>query len=214
MCINLIKGLTPAVYINRLGLRLFEPRKIAVFIENFFRGSSYRLQSFMNVYRHISISTFDIKWDTNLISIPEASYEKIENLIQRKLNYPKVQDALRLIDLGNSSYLEIAIEDNQSDKHVHVILAHRRTENGMRQLIICEFRQCSSLSVGGLIGTILTAGAISWINPAVGILSFTAKVAADYALSKHDVSIIVATKELVHAGFLRLNGTTMQIELP
>ncbi len=175
-------------------------------------SSSYRLHAFMNVYRHIS--TFDIKWETNLISIPEASHEQIENLIQRKFNYPKVQDALRLMDLGNSSYLEIAIEDNQCDKYAHVILAHRRTENGMRQLIICEFRQCNSLSVGGLIGTFLTAGAISWMNPAVGIISFTAKVASDYALSTHDVSIIVAIKELVHAGFLRLNETTMQLELP
>jgi hypothetical protein len=52
------------------------------------------------------------------------------------------------------------------------------------------------------------------MNPAVGIISFTAKVASDYALSTHDVSIIVAIKELVHAGFLRLNETTMQLELP
>ncbi len=30
--------MTHAVYINRLGLRLFKPRKIAVFIEIFFHG--------------------------------------------------------------------------------------------------------------------------------------------------------------------------------
>lgn len=174
--------------------------------------SHHRLQQFMEVYRHIS--TFDIKWDTNLVSMPEASREQIQDLITRKMGYPKVQQALRSMELGDGPYLEITIEDNQSDKYAHVLLAYRRTRTGLRRVALCEFRQCSSLSVGGLVGNIVACGVIGYFNPAAGILAFIAKVAADYAISKQDVSVIVAIKELVRAGFIRLNETTMQIELP
>ncbi|CAF4501048.1 unnamed protein product [Rotaria sp. Silwood2] len=173
--------------------------------------ASQRLQAFMDVYRHIS--TFDIKWETNLIAIPEASHEQIQNLIRRKSDYPKVQEALQSMELGDGPYLEITIEDNQSDKYTHVILAHGRTNTGVRRIAICEFRQCSGISGGGLMGTMAACGVIGYFNPAVAILAFIAKVAADYAISKQDVSVIVAIKELVRAGFLRLDETTMRIQL-
>ncbi|CAF0829850.1 unnamed protein product [Rotaria sordida] len=64
--------------------------------------------------------------DTNLIAIPEASHGQIQDLIRRKSDYPKVQQALRSMELGNGSYLEITIEDHQSDKYAHVILAYGR----------------------------------------------------------------------------------------
>ncbi|CAF1053918.1 unnamed protein product [Rotaria sordida] len=165
----------------------------------------------MDVYRHLS--TFDIKWDTNLIAIPEASHGQIQDLIRRKSDYPKVQQALRSMELGNGPYLEITIEDHQSDKYAHVILAYGRTKTGLRRVAICEFRQCSSLSAGGLLGTMVVYGVVGHINPAAGILTFIAKVAADYAISKQDVSVVVAIKELVRAGFLRVDETTMQIQL-
>ena len=173
--------------------------------------NTQRLHAFMDAYRHVS--TFDIKWETNLIAIPEASPEQIQNLIQRKAGYPKVQEALKSMELGDSPYLEITIEDNQSDKYAHVILAHRRMNNGIRRLAICEFRQCSHVSGGGLLGSAVVCGVIGYFNPAAGILAFVAKVAADYAISKQDVSVIVAIKELVRAGFLRLDEKTMRIEL-
>ncbi|CAF0949958.1 unnamed protein product [Rotaria sordida] len=117
------------------------------------------------------------------------------------------------MEFGNGPYLEITIEDHQSDKYAHVILAHGRTKTGSRRVAICEFRQCSSLSAGGLLGTMVVCGVIGHINPAAGILTFIAKVAADYAISKQDVSVVVAIKELVRAGFLRMDETTMQIQL-
>lgn len=173
--------------------------------------AQHRLQGFMEAYRHIS--TYDIKWDTNLIAIPQASREQIQDLIQRKANYPKVQQALRSMELGEGPYLEITVEDNQSDKYAHVILAHGRTIHGSRKIAVCEFRQCSSFSAGGFIGTVVASGVIGFINPAAGILAFIAKIAADYAISKQDVSVIVAIKELVRAGFIHLNENTMQVKL-
>ncbi|CAF1324323.1 unnamed protein product [Adineta ricciae] len=53
---------------------------------------THKLQAFLDVYRHIS--TFDIKWDTNLIAISDASLAQIQDLIRRKSDYPKVQTAL------------------------------------------------------------------------------------------------------------------------
>ena len=173
--------------------------------------SQQRLQKSMDVYRHVS--TFDIQWDTNLISIPDASREQIQDLIQRKAGCPKVQQALRSMELGDSPYLEVTIEDNQSDKYAHVALAHGRTRNGSRRITISEFKQCSSFSAGGLFGTVVASIVIGWMNPALGIIAFIAKLAADYAISKQDVSVIVAIKELVRAGFIRLNESTMRIEL-
>jgi hypothetical protein len=174
-------------------------------------ASAQRLQAFMDVYRHIS--TFDIKWETNLISIPEASHEQIQKLIQIKSDYPKVQQALQLMESGDGPYLEITIDDNQNDKYAHVILAHRRTKNGVRRVAICEFRQSSSFSVGGLAGTLVMSSVIGFINPPTGIATFIGKVAFDYAVSKKDVSVIVAIKELAQAGLLRLDEATMRIEL-
>ncbi|UJR07495.1 hypothetical protein I4U23_011784 [Adineta vaga] len=78
---------------------------------------------------------------------------------------------------------------------------------------VCEFRQCSSISTDGFVGTAVACGVVGFFNPALGVIAFVAKVAADYAISKQDMSIIVAIKELVRAGFLRLNETTMQIQL-
>jgi hypothetical protein len=173
--------------------------------------SSQRLYAFMEVYRHIS--TFDIKWETNLISIPEASHEQVQNLIQRTSNYPKVQNALQLMDLGDGAYLEITIEDNQSDKYAHLILAHKRTKNGVRRVVICGFKQTSNLSVNGLLGTLVVSSVIGFFNPPIGIVAFIGKVAIDYGVSKKDVSVIVAIKALVAAGFLRLDESTMRVEL-
>jgi hypothetical protein len=79
---------------------------------------------------------------------------------------------------------------------------------------MCGFRQDSNLNVGGLIGTLAVSSVISFIHPPAGIVAFIGKVAFDYGMSTKDVSVIVAIKELVHAGFLRLNETTMRIELP
>ncbi|CAF1226985.1 unnamed protein product [Adineta ricciae] len=173
---------------------------------------THKLQAFLDVYRHIC--TFDIIWDTNLIAIPDASPAQIQDLTQRKSDYPKVQTTLRSMELGSDPYLEVTIENNHSDKYAHVILAHGRTNDGTRRIGICEFRQCRSLSAGGLVGPLIACGVVGYFSPAAGIIGFITKVAADYALSKQDVSAVVTIKELVRAGFLRLNETNMQLSLP
>ncbi|CAF1324341.1 unnamed protein product [Adineta ricciae] len=72
----------------------------------------------------------------------------------------------------------------------------------------------NSGSAGGLLGSVIVGGVFVYLNPAVGIISLITKLAADYALSKQDVSVVVAIKELVRAGFLKLNETNMQLSLP
>jgi hypothetical protein len=164
--------------------------------------------AFLSVYSHLS--TLSIRWRTDLIVIPNANDRQIRNLMEDYGQYPKVQAALRNLMEGDSSYLRIVVDDRISSKLGHVIMAYEK-KHETRKIAICEFEQCASISILGVLCTFGLSGLAFYYRNATPIqifLAVCAKLGADYGLSKKDVAIIACIKHLQHAGLLTLNTTT------
>jgi len=157
---------------------------------------------FLKIYRHINL--FDVKWNTNLESIPKATDSQIKQLISDSGNDRALQKALGRMILSDSEYFNITMRDGGSDKLGKVIMCGARI-NGRRNLFICDFEQCVAMSMWGVLTTLGFGAAMSAVfSPMVGFVAVLSKLEVDYKVSKEVVAIVAGLKYLEERGLIKI----------
>ncbi len=112
-----------------------------------------------------------------------------------------------MILLGNGPYLDVIIDDNMKRNFGHIILAYG-VRCGSRKIFICEFNQCRSVSIYGVLLTLgLSASFWVYLNPSWGLIFILAKCACDFGLTKKDVAVVVTLCYLEANGLIRIDNS-------
>jgi L-lactate permease len=127
--------------------------------------------------------------------------------------YPRVQEALRIILLGTGPYLDVFIEDNMEKNYGHIILAYG-IRCGSRKIVICEFNQCRSVSIVGVLLTLgVSAAFCTFWNPSKALIFLLVKCACDYGLTKKDVAVVATMCYLKANGLIGIDNNG-RVSLP
>ena len=176
-------------------------------VHNLLKSKDINWHSFIQMYNHIS--AVEIRWSTQLSQMVAASQEQIDMLIDELMvaGYPTAATALRRHSRGSEPCLDVVVDDHQHDKMSHVILVYRRElVRGVeaRRVCLLRFKQATSISYVGLC-LAMGIGAVSLMLGAptgAAAAAFMGKLALDFGVSKKDVAIVAAIKELQSLGLL------------
>ncbi|CAF1037234.1 unnamed protein product [Didymodactylos carnosus] len=164
-----------------------------------------KFHKFQNIYGQIS--TIKINWQLYQTNIDNASDKQIEILINQKHNYPKLQDALKLMKAGdeNKLFLNIIIEDNNANNYAHVLIAHRKVGK-CRDICLYQIKQSKAFNMVGVVAcTAITSVAYS-TSPWYAVAAILTKLALDFQISQADTRIIHVLKTLEETNIIRITS--------